>query len=394
MESRIIDVAIGLALAFMVVSVLVSAVQEYIAGLLDMRSKKLEEGIKCLLFGVTDPEGSAEKDFIAELFKHPLLFNLSKSLPTDKVLLPSYLPAENFARALIDTSAKQLQGAGRTINDARDLIAAMNTSPCNEFLAPLLAEASGDLNHFRSQLETQYDHMMDRVSGWYKRHAQWCMLAYGFLIAVLLNVDALQLTHRLWADPVARAAVVTSVNTLPSPIPLQHSIEKEVSVGASLARDSKEQSHAGSAPTIAEPSDNSQISDTKRIEAAIANLDISKLPIGWPTKWYAEKKNSIPPVNCYWEFSKSLLGWLITALAASLGAPFWFDAIGKLVRLKGAGATPARSTATPSSKQKPTPPSAPLAPETIVNRNALVALHAERNQSDESYRPVQAEERW
>ncbi len=43
MQNQIIDVAIGLALAFMVVSVLVSAVQEFLAGLLDSRSAQLEK---------------------------------------------------------------------------------------------------------------------------------------------------------------------------------------------------------------------------------------------------------------------------------------------------------------------------------------------------------------
>lgn len=38
-----------------------------------------------------------------------------------------------------------------------------------------------------------------------------------------------------------------------------------------------------------------------------------------------------------WE---TLLGWLITALAISLGAPFWFDLLSKLVNLRGAGTIP------------------------------------------------------
>ena len=37
---------------------------------------------------------------------------------------------------------------------------------------------------------------------------------------------------------------------------------------------------------------------------------------------------------------KSLLGWVITALALSLGAPFWFDLLNKLMKLRGSVATP------------------------------------------------------
>ena len=35
----------------------------------------------------------------------------------------------------------------------------------------------------------------------------------------------------------------------------------------------------------------------------------------------------------------SILGWLITALAISLGAPFWFDLLTKLVNIRGTGQT-------------------------------------------------------
>ena len=37
---------------------------------------------------------------------------------------------------------------------------------------------------------------------------------------------------------------------------------------------------------------------------------------------------------------RRLLGYLLTALALSLGAPFWFDLLNKLMKLRGAVATP------------------------------------------------------
>lgn len=348
MENQIIDVAIGLALAFMIVSVLVSAVQEFLAGFLDTRSKQLAKGIKCLLFGDTDPKTDAEKNFITDLFKHPLLYNLSKG-----ELLPSYLPAENFAKAIVETSAKQLQDAGRSIKVARDLVEAVNASPARKFLTPLMLEAGEDIEHFRVQLETQYDHQMDRVSGWYKRYVQWYMLLYGFLIAAFLNVDALQLTHRLWADPVVRAAVVSSATSLP--------------------KESKP--------------------DALTIERDLSKLNISTLPIGWPAAWWNVQSSS-DPFCALWGIAKSLIGWLITALAASLGAPFWFDAVGKLVRLRGAGAAQGKTPKTPPKKERTPSAMRPTQPDPADQRNAIIELHATRHQDDPSYRPVQAEEHW
>jgi len=37
----------------------------------------------------------------------------------------------------------------------------------------------------------------------------------------------------------------------------------------------------------------------------------------------------------------SLLGWIITAAAALFGAPFWFDTLQSIIRLKGSGPSPA-----------------------------------------------------
>jgi hypothetical protein len=33
----------------------------------------------------------------------------------------------------------------------------------------------------------------------------------------------------------------------------------------------------------------------------------------------------------YWQFRFHVFGWLLTALAISLGAPFWFDMLNKFI---------------------------------------------------------------
>jgi hypothetical protein len=40
-----------------------------------------------------------------------------------------------------------------------------------------------------------------------------------------------------------------------------------------------------------------------------------------------------------------LIGWLITAGATVLGAPFWFDTLKKLVNIRGTGVNPAEKPA-------------------------------------------------
>jgi len=43
-----------------------------------------------------------------------------------------------------------------------------------------------------------------------------------------------------------------------------------------------------------------------------------------------------------------ILGWLITALAISFGAPFWFDLLNRLVDLRGSGKKPEPVKAAPA----------------------------------------------
>ena len=64
-----------------------------------------------------------------------------------------------------------------------------------------------------------------------------------------------------------------------------------------------------------------------------------------------------------WE---TLLGWIITALAITLGAPFWFDLLSKLISLRGTGTISTPDDTSPDTKNTTTPAS-PLA--VTVNTN-------------------------
>ena len=67
------------------------------------------------------------------------------------------------------------------------------------------------------------------------------------------------------------------------------------------------------------------------------NMDrLEAFPIGW-------RELPTGPL----EILKTLLGWLITAAAVSLGAPFWFDLLGKVANLRGSGGKAQTGKASP-----------------------------------------------
>ncbi len=88
----------------------------------------------------------------------------------------------------------------------------------------------------------------------------------------------------------------------------------EVSIGASTAVDS-----------LVNYATNSYKTDIKQSNQLLG--------LGWSGDTAADQ------MDCkHWPVN--VLGWIVTALAISLGAPFWFDLLGKLVQLRGTGTKP------------------------------------------------------
>jgi hypothetical protein len=81
----------------------------------------------------------------------------------------------------------------------------------------------------------------------------------------------------------------------------------------------------------------------------------------WDTIWYYPSKY-VPPVTKHLpQFVPMFFGWFLTALAASLGAPFWFDTLNRFVNIRNAGRPPGEKDAT-STPNKPPPANLDTAP--------------------------------
>jgi hypothetical protein len=64
------------------------------------------------------------------------------------------------------------------------------------------------------------------------------------------------------------------------------------------------------------------------------------LPLGW------DNISSDTSSSTGLLVARKILGFLLTAFAISLGAPFWFDLLQNVANLRGAGPKPARADAT------------------------------------------------
>lgn len=168
---------------------------------------------------------------------------------------------------------------------------------------------------------------MARASGWYKRKAQVWSLAIALGVTLAANADTIHVVNRLWSDAALRAAVVASA-------------QKFAAVPPASAAASDSIAEARSLTDLA-------LQQTRELES-------SYLPVGW--KWELKSASFLPcvrldtpsaeagakqPIGCWapsWrDYGLLAIGWLITALAVSLGAAFWFDILSKALQLRGSG---------------------------------------------------------
>jgi hypothetical protein len=353
--STALEVGIGLALLYAILSIMVTAARELIEALLQTRAIHLERGIRELL---NDENGKlAEK-----IYAHPYISSLyrgsydpEKSLTATFALfrlwnriwgdidpwkqvryrskLPAYIPARNFAVALLDTAGR---GAPRgidaisgplTIEQIRQGIAKMANPEVRRALMIALEGSGGSLEKARENIEKWFDASMDRVSGWYKKQTQWILLALGLLLAVGLNVDSLRIASALYRDDALRAAAVKQ---------------------AEVVADRFDSADPDSVKALgcAVPAATATAADRAEAGAACAKsrIDAIGYPIGWEElgfKWSA------------------FLGWLLTALALSLGAPFWFDLLNKMMVIRSTVKPHEKSPEEASQdRQSPAPPPA------------------------------------
>ncbi|MBD2103644.1 hypothetical protein [Leptolyngbya sp. FACHB-261] len=378
-SSTVLEVAIGLFFFYLVVSLFTSQIAEGISSLFDYRAQDLRRGIQQLL-----DRNAGTSRLTAQLYQHPLIrslftpkgvltralarFNvLRQPASTGDLRPPSYIPAKDFAVALLD-QLKLLNQQRETLStEAQNIAVALNefvrinkldpnnplrraledmlstvdqksaaaaspsatvlaqtpsTNPTNsdaEQVNPLLTllkdnpylQAEFDklmagrgtsapivLANFQAEIEQWYDAFMQRLSGRYKRNMRWLTFLIGLVLSVLFNLDSLAITFQLWRQPTLRAEVIARA-------------QQEVNL-----------------PTTT----------PETAEAQLQELQALDLPLGWPNEGSVSPDPRVPTAPRGWLYK--FLGWLITGFAASQGAPFWFELLGRVVNVRNTGRKP------------------------------------------------------
>ncbi len=291
-----VDVAVGLAFVYLLLGMLASQFKEAVSGALNWRGQQLKAALLSLLSHGPDAAQQTDSLFKA-VFHHGLIS------PGRGERAPSYLAARSFSAALTSAltgAAGTPQGQAPLLAQLRDGIAALPEGRARDSLAALLQQAQGDMKKFNAGVERWFDDAMDRLTGHYKRFCGHFLLAFGVVVAVAFNIDSVRIASFLWANPVLAQALADQA-------------------GAAAPA-------AGAAASVASAAGSDVLANSAQTYAVLAG---AKLPVGW---------DAAPAFG--W---MTLVGWAITALSVSLGAPFWFDLLGRLLNLRAAGPKPKKS---------------------------------------------------
>ncbi|GAC1346716.1 MAG: hypothetical protein NVSMB18_29690 [Acetobacteraceae bacterium] len=320
--SEVIEVGIGIALLFLFMSLIATALRELIENAVMSRSRDLEAGIKELLSAATDPKSG--KDYVKMMYEHPLITSLYQgAYVAGGRSLPSYIPRQSFSLALLDIVAEASKtGKQLSIESLRARIGGTPT-PVERAVLTAIDAGKGDLDRTRKAIEDWYDGTMDRVSGWYTRRTGRILSVLGLITAIAFNVDAITIASSLLRDKALREAVVAQAETYLADHPA-----------------------AQTSGVTTSPANTSPARAPEDVGALRARLDKVGFPIGWTVQdghlfpvpqacRPAPEADSGSLYRCatpagFW-FVPMVFGWLITALAITLGAPFWFDVLNKFM---------------------------------------------------------------
>lgn len=263
-----------------------------------------------------------------------------------------------------------------------------------------------EVNQLREEVEIWFDRSMDRSSGVYKRNARGVAILIGFLLAVVTNSNSIYILNRLASDQELRQTVVQGAGRFieeskssPSAPPTQSDEDKQRELrdlnqrelrdlnqrvsqvleeqlalpigwnarvlgrqlGCELSENARDEYWQKLFDKCINPTrdENRTIKDPfdDIYNSEKANRDYTKAQKLYKDERIDPKKMNKPKdyffptavLAMIWTLGKwklgllFLLGWVVTAIAISMGATFWFDLLGKLVNVRNTGNRPPSS---------------------------------------------------
>lgn len=351
MNLAILDVAIGLVLIYLLLSLVCSAVLEFVNESLNRRGGSLERQLKRLMGEGAFKEFCNLPGFATLKSREPFISKwIGRCLDKVKIRklrrpvgwlrrrlkvssFPSYIPNDAFADLAIDWYRKYHQSREWCDNEA-----------FGKALAKLDVESGGDQNGFRTRVVEWFKNSMDRMGGRFRSKSNRWMFVIAVVVVLLSNANTFRLVNEMYRNPAVQQTLVAQAEA--------------------VAANGKE-----------------DLTDPEKLRSTLKAVPL----LGWPESesatneeklsWRDRVRYLIRGGRDYFrDFSVSdlvaVFGFALTILALMMGADFWFNALQRLVRIRTslkpkkakAKAEQAPPAPLPAAgiKAKPSAPTAPL----------------------------------
>jgi hypothetical protein len=330
-SSPMLDVIISMIFIYFLFSTLTSSLEELWASYYKNRGETLKKAIQKIL---NDP---LNKHFGDLLYMHPAIDILGESNKRK----PAYIEGHNFATTLIELISSE----AHQVNYKQDEATGKMTFEIKQAESSLIERFKAGVDQLRysdltvllytflqqydtkikgtqeftqemdekliSNIEKWYNSYMDRVTGWYKKDVKKNIFLKSIIVALLFNVNFFIILKTVYTNTSLQGAATAGASALVQ--------EKKDTISTELAK--KE----------------------------INKLYEIGLPVGWNMAGLKDTTatfniNFIPAIHQQIKtsggYTYSIIGWLISAMIISFGAPFWFDVLKKLVNVRNGGLKP------------------------------------------------------
>jgi hypothetical protein len=309
-----LDLVIGLIFIYLIYSIACSTLWEILISFSHLRGKMLFRWIY-------NSFGDKESDLGKLIANHPMIKGLTRKADS----LPSYISSNVFTDVLLDLISSKAPKSEvlhfdiSMIEKKLEETDLLNNDLKRVFLQ-YFSEAEGKLNVAKERISKWYDEAQERLLGAYKKKLQWWIFVISLVLVGVTNADTFKLSSYLYNNDEAREAIANKASLYvqdSSVVRLISAIDTaKIAAIGNLSQDEIVKKMA---------------KDFETIKSLDKELKQAEIPIGW--------KNE--KIDDFWDYVKKIGGLLLTALAVSMGSPFWFDMLSKLVNLRSSGVKPA-----------------------------------------------------
>ncbi len=284
----ILSIIIGIVFVLLLFSMLTSAVVEVYHAAFSSRGKHLRDTLEIML----------GKEVCDQFYQHEYFRQLSSaSKPHSSLKLPIWIDKGTFSSILADVLTPA--DSKLSVPERIQLVQNANLRRVLDFL---WRQSHGDITVFQKKVEEWFDDVMARAKDWFGDSTKWRLFFIGLALAGILNADTLQIYKSLSINSALRDELVKNAETFVT----------------------GHQSVAGIDTSKSFDQSKSDFTATKQMYVETVQ---SPLGLGWSS-------STILPAD-YFSWLIKLVGWVLTGVAVTLGAPFWYDMLRKMISLKG-----------------------------------------------------------